>query len=245
MGDIGKVAPAEGRKVAVGQRGLRRRGTRDLLDVAGPFQCLDQGGPFGFGQVGVGKAREDGIARSHPRASQRQIFADPSRRASQQPCAADIRDQPDAAFGHRDAGGVAHDAVAGMTAKAHAAAHDEALHEGHNGLGVVLDGGVHLVFVAKEIPPDLVIARASRVIDGRDVAPCTEGPVTRRIHDDQIDRRIVAPVVQRRKDRKGHVMRQRIQRLLARQGDAPRAAFDANVQVFQSLTPVRPAAPEK
>ena len=54
---------------------------------------------------------------------------------------ADVGDEADGAFGHRDLGGRADDAVAAMAGDADAAAHDEALHQRDTGLGVARRSG--------------------------------------------------------------------------------------------------------
>src|SRR5690606_30647902 len=85
--------------------------------------------------------------------------------------------------------------------------------------------------VGKEASPDAVIAGAAAVIDRSDVAAGAEGAITLGVKDDQLDRGVVPPVVQRRMDRAGHVMGQCVQRLRAGQGDAAGVAVAADMQV--------------
>jgi len=172
------------------------------------------------------------IARAHAGGGHHQIFADAPRRAGQQPAAADIGDQADAGFGHGDLGGIADDPVAGMAADADAAAHDEALHEGQDGLGVIGDGRIHAVFVEEEARALGVIAGAASMIDGGNIAAGAKSLVAGSVDDDQIDQGVIAPVLQRRMDRPRHVMAERVQRLRAVEGDPTGAAVAADDQII-------------
>ena len=229
--DILDAAPAKGRQIAVCQRRRGRGAALQPRHVAGFRQRLFRGVPFGLGQVDVGKARVDRVARIHPRAGQAQIFPDPPRRAGQKPGPAHVRDQADPRFRHRNLRRIADHPVPGMPAHAHAAAHDEALHERHDRLFVIRDGRVHAVFVGEKALSDRMIARAPGVIDRRDVAAGAERAVPLGVDDDQRHGVVAAPIVQRAVDRHRHLVAQRVQRLRAGKGDPARAPVLADGKV--------------
>ena len=155
----------------------------------------------------------------------------------QQPASADIGDHADAGFGHGDLRRRADDAVAGIAADPDAAAHDEALHQRDDGLGIFGNAGVHAIFVAKEHPANQMIARARGVIQRRNVAAGAKGALTLGVDDDQRHLGVVAPRRQRPIDGQRHVVVERVQRLRPGEGDAPGAAVLAGEDVGHRRPP--------
>jgi hypothetical protein len=91
-----------------------------------------------------------------------------------------------------------------VAAEADAAAHREALEEGHDGLGVFVDPRVHPVFVAPEVARHGVVARDPGPVDLGDVAARAEGAVALGIDQDEGDGRVLRPCDQRRVDGAAH-----------------------------------------
>ena len=162
-----------------GERGGRRVGLDggDGGGVAGGDELGGERGPAVERDEVVGEAGADGVAGLHAVAGQAEVFAEVAGGLRQQPGAADVGDQPDAAFGHGDAGGFAGDAVAAVGRHADAAAHDEALHQRDVGFGVAGDAGVHPVFLGPEAAGVDEVALAAAGVELGDVAAGAEGAV--------------------------------------------------------------------
>ena len=197
-----------------------------VLDEVG-----DEVGPSGLGDEGVGEAGEEGVARSHAVAGEAEVFAEAAGGVGEELRAADVGDEADRAFGHRDLGSRADDAVAGVAGDADAAAHDEAAHQRHDRLRVAGDPRVHPVFVGPERAGRGEVAAASGAVDFGDVAAGAEGALALGIDQDEGHVRVGGPGVEGGRDRQRHRVGERVQRLRAGQGDAAGAALGADADV--------------
>ncbi len=140
--------------------------------------------------------------------------------AGQDRTAADIGDEADAAFGHRDHRPVGDDPVAAMGGDTDAAAHHDPVHQGdprHRQFG---DLAVEPVLLRPEAPSIGEIAALAGPVEIRDVAAGAERLFALGVDHDGIDGVAAGPVVDRRLDGQSHVMGQRVQGLRPRQGDA-------------------------
>ena len=108
-----------------------------------------------------------------------------------------VRHQADAALGHGDPGALADDAVAAVAGDADAAAHDEAVHQRHIGLGVAGDPGVHPVLVGPEPARPGEVAAAAAGIDVGDIPAGAERPLAFGVDQHERDGGVVRPGLQR------------------------------------------------
>ena len=105
---------------------------------------------------------------------QRQIFAHVSGATAQEVSAAHIRKQADIGFGHGHLCALGHHAQIAALCDAHAAAHDDSVHEGHGGLGIRVNQVVKSVFLGKEIFQSRVASQGC-LMKVADVTPCAKG----------------------------------------------------------------------
>mmetsp|Transcript_22353 Transcript_22353/g.88332 ORF Transcript_22353/g.88332 Transcript_22353/m.88332 type:complete len:473 (-) Transcript_22353:2942-4360(-) len=243
--DGGQVTLAE---VAVDafQRGLGRRHRREVgaLHDAGDHmlgtglgtvaQVLDQGRPVLAPHEDIAQAPFDRITGRDGLAGQREPFTHMARALGQEPAAAHVGEQADAGLGHRELGALAQHAQLGALADAHAAAHDDAVHQRHIGLGVGMDQVVEAVLLGEEVAQRRV-ARMRGLMEEADVAARTEG---RRLalaagaeHGHGLDLGTRGPVLEQRRQVTDHGQRQRIQRLRAVQRDEAQAAIDLGLDL--------------
>ncbi len=101
---------------------------------------------LGFGQhlgrdVMGGDACPDAFRPVQPRAGQRQELSEPTVQPRQMPAAAHIGKQADTGFGHGEPRIFGRHAVFARQCNAHAAAHGDAVHEGHDGLSISRTAG--------------------------------------------------------------------------------------------------------
>ena len=194
-------------------------------------QVLPEGGQLGRGHAAVGQPGWHGLVSLQHMARQRQPFAHVAGRAAQEPTAAHVGEQADARLGHGHLGALGHHAQAGALAQAHAAAHDDAVHEGDVGLAVGVDQVVERVFLGEEVAQRLV-AGQRRLVEEADVAAGTKGAegreaLARLAHAANrhgVDARVVLPAAQRVGQQSDHLQRQGVQRLGAVQRDQAQAA---------------------
>ena len=199
-------------------------------------------GPAVLGDEAVGEAGADGVARPHAVAGEAEVFAEPAGSGGEDRGGADVGDEADGAFGHRDPGRRTDDAVAAMAGDADAAAHDEALHQGDAGLGVARHPGVHPVLVGPEARPRGEVAAAAAGIDLGDVAAGAEGARALGVDEDEGDGIVALPRGQRRIDVADHGVGEGVERLRAGEGDAAGAPLGADVQVAHAVSASRARA---
>ncbi|CKR46908.1 Uncharacterised protein [Mycobacterium tuberculosis] len=116
----------------------------------------------------VGESQRDGVGAGKRRSSQGGVQTQRAGCTRQQIHPADVGDEPDAHFGHRDLGGIGNHPGVRVCADADAAAHYDAVHQRHVGLGEPADQGVEQILVAPE-PPRLDPVLAGTVVDGHHV----------------------------------------------------------------------------
>src|SRR5258708_10173581 len=137
----------------------------------------------------IGKTRINRVGAVHGLAGQPKIGADLARRAREQPGAADIGEESEADLRHRELGPLSDNAMAAMRRKPDAAAHYDAVHEGHIGFWEFGDARIENVFFA---PQDFAeIAFYLRAFIQRpNIAAGAEAAVARAFQQDHADRRI-------------------------------------------------------
>ena len=220
----GEVALEKGHPGGERAFGRRMGGPVHGLGVAGLAELGRERVPALRDEV-VGEARMDGVARPHARGRERQVLAEPPRRAREQQRAAHVGDEPNPALGHGDAAVGAHHAVRRVAAEPHAAAHDEAVQEAHHGLREAEELGVHAVLVAPKGARVLVVARDPVPVDVGEVAARAKGAIALRIDHDEAHGVVARPSVERALDGEAHLPGERVERLGAGERDAPREAL--------------------
>ena len=184
----------------------------------------------GLRDIMGGEAEIMAFGAVEPRAGQREELADPARQPRQIPAAADVGEQADRGFGHREAGMLGRDAVARGLRDADAAAHRDPVHERH---------GRHLVGEQQMVEPIFLVEEGARVRSvGRaaggehaHVAAGAEAAALGMVDQHRLDRGILAPLDQSGDHRAAHVLGQRVDRLGAVQPDAPGLAVDVGDDV--------------
>ena len=97
-------------------------------------QGLDQLGPLRGRHIDVPQAPFDGVSRRDGVAGQGQPFADVARALRQEIAATDVGEEANRRLGHGELGALGQHAQLGALADAHAAAHDNAVHQRDVGL---------------------------------------------------------------------------------------------------------------
>ena len=138
------------------------------LDAVGDDRCGERV-EFAVRHVVVGESHCDGVGSGKRRSGQRGVQAQRTGRPGQQIRPADVRDEPDADFGHRDLRGVGHHPGVRVRTDADTAAHHDAVHQRHEGFGEPADLAVEQILVAPE-PPRLDPVLSGAVIDRHHVA---------------------------------------------------------------------------
>ncbi len=195
----------------------------------------------------IGQPCGHGLGAIEHAAGQGQVFAGVAGTAAQEIAAADIWEQADARLGHRHPGALGHDTVTRALRDAHAAPHDDAIHQRHDRLGIVVDQVVQPVFLGEEIL-QCRIARARRLMEETDVAAGAER--TERSHRagigrvaaaaaqrHQLHRRVVAPGQQQAGQVADHVQRQGVERLRPCQRDQSCRAAAPGLYKFHHCHP--------
>ena len=143
----------------------------------------------------------------------------------QEPAAADIGKQADAAFRHGEQGALGRNAVRAMHRKPDPAAHGHPVDQRHIGLGIVMDAPVQHVFAAEEVGVGMVghPRRALRpgIVDRHQIAAGTEGPVAGPAHHHRMDRRVVGPGQESGLHGLDHLQGQRVERPRPVEGNEP------------------------
>ena len=148
------------------------------------------------------------------------------------PAATDIRKQADPCFGHGEARVLGRDAIFARHGDADAAAHGDAVHEGHDRLFIFEHLVVELVFVVKEFPAAFAAVVERRIAQEIDVPARAEAAPFGVVENDGLHGFVIRPVSQRRADCMAHVERQCMQRLGAVERKMAGVAVDMNVYVF-------------
>ena len=143
------------------------------------------------------KSERERVGAPHPVAGEREIGAGRAGQARQRIGRADVGEEADADLGHGELVAVAGDPMAAVKRDPDAAAHDDAVDEGHIGLRIALDADVQRVFVAPEAQRLLVTAGLAEIVEVADVAAGAEGALAGAGHDDAGHRRVVGPCVER------------------------------------------------
>ena len=138
----------------------------------------------------VAEAGVDGIGRAHDLAGQAEVDARLARRVRQQPGAADVGDQADAGLRHGELRALGDDAVARVAGQADAAAHDDAVLDGDERLGIAADQRVEPVLVAPERARQRRALRAA-VVQAAHVAAGAQAALAGAVEHHQLDGRIV------------------------------------------------------
>ena len=144
-------------------------------------------------------------------ARQRPIQAHAALETRQEIGAADIGEQADSGFRHREGRRLAHDAVRAVERNAYPAAHHEPVDERDEGLGKFLDRGVEPVLFGPE-RAGIRRAVAPAFEESAHIAAGREGAIAGPADDDGADPVVDRPRLQLRRDRAHHVERQRVQR---------------------------------
>ncbi|MPM87408.1 hypothetical protein SDC9_134504 [bioreactor metagenome] len=182
-----------------------------------PHACLLVGRHEAVGQVvGNGVGTAEGVAR------QRQPFTHAAGAARQEVAAAHVGEQADDGLGHGHLGALGDDARRAALADAHAAAHDDAVHEGDVGLAELVNQVVERVFLGEEVF-ELGVAGAACLVQKANVAARAErakGTFTAIAADRHGQHLVVVlPCQQRGKQIAHHTQRERVERLGAVQCD--------------------------
>ncbi|MNS59701.1 hypothetical protein D3C72_926640 [compost metagenome] len=196
--------------------GISRRGQHLRL------QRLDA---FARHKMGV-NAQGYRIRRLQPSAGQRQPDARLPRQARQEPAPAHIREQADARFRHGVGGALGGDPNIRRLADPHAAAHDDAVDDGRDRLGIIEHQMVQLILGLEE---GLGLRRIPRPAlgDHADVAPGAETALARMVDQHRLHGVVASPGQQRLDHRLAHGPVQRMDRLGPVQGDAADMVLDA------------------
>ncbi|MNS90983.1 hypothetical protein D3C72_1250560 [compost metagenome] len=166
------------------------------------------------------------IRRLQPRPRQRQPNPRLPRQPRQEPAAPHVGEQADARLGHGVGGALRGDANIRRLADPHAAAHDDAVDDGRDRLGIIEHQMVQLILGLEE---GLGLRRIPRPAlgDHADVAPGAEAALARMVDQHRAHGLIAAPGQQRLDHRLAHGPVQRMDRLGPVQGDAADVVFDA------------------
>ena len=174
-----------------------------------------------------------------PVAGQRDELADPPRQARQIPTAADVGEQADPRFRHRELRILGGDAIAARQRDADAAAHRHAVHERDGRLGISEQPVIELVLGMEERPGRRPVARAA-VGEHADIAARTEAARALRIavrrgrvvNHHRRDVGIGTPILQRREHRLAHRHVERMQRTRPVQPQPPECAIDLDQNIL-------------
>ncbi len=199
--------------------GLRCRGVpRQHLVGGGGGECGGQFREPPGGYEVVGEPAEQRVGSSHGGPGEGEMGAEPTRRAPEEPGPADVGDEADAGLGHGDAGALGDDPNAAVGRDTDAAAHDDAVHEGHVRLGVAGDAGVEPVLVAPETGgggvPGLGV-----VVDGADVAARAQPALSGTADQDLVDGGVLLPGAEGLVDPQHHGVGEGVEGLGAIEGD--------------------------
>ncbi|MNS28358.1 hypothetical protein D3C72_603300 [compost metagenome] len=166
------------------------------------------------------------IRRLQPRARQRQPDAGLPRQTRQEPAPAHVGEQADARLRHGVGGALGGDADVRRFADAHAAAHDDAVDDGRDRLGVFEHQMVQLILGLEE---GLGLRRIPRPAlgDHADVAPGAKTALARMVDQHRPHGVVATPGQQHLNHRLAHAPVQRMDRLGPVQGDAADAVLDA------------------
>ena len=151
--------------------------------------------------VDVGETDSAAIRAVQTAAGQRQIPAEPPRQPRQEPAAANVWEETDASLRHGEHGILGRDTHAAQHRHTDAAAHDDAVHEGDVGLGIVVDAPVDDVLVPEERGG---VGLAALAIQPLDIA------AHRRADQDAADFAVRGPVDQLPVHGVEHLQRQRV-----------------------------------
>ena len=166
-----------------------------------------------------------------PVPGQREILPDAPRQPREIPAAADIGEQPDPGFGHRELGVLGRDAETTRLRDADPAAHRDPVHERHDRLGVGEQPVVHAIFGVEEGACFGAVLRPA-LGEHADIAPGAKAAAFGVIDRDHADRRVVAPCLQRLKHAVAHRAVERVDRFRAIEPDAADAAVGFDDQVL-------------
>src|SRR5688572_8225790 len=117
-----------------------------------------------------GDAERGRVSRFDPLAGERAIGASLTRQPRQEPGRADVREEPDPDFRHREAETLAGDAMRAVDRDPNAAAHHDAIDDGDVGLAIALDDGIEPVFIAPEAKRFVEAAGATEIIERAQIA---------------------------------------------------------------------------
>ena len=156
-------------------------------------------------------AQQHGVAPGHTRPGQRHPHAGRPAQPGQGEGCAHVREQPDRRFRHREHSPLRRDPDGAVDAKADAAAHADAVNEGHERLGVAGDGKIERVFGAEKMFDHIVLPIQHCLPNRAHVTTRTEGLAARAVQYDRMDGWVVPVGGQRRRQRPDHLGRQRIE----------------------------------
>ena len=196
-------------------------------------RAADQGVPDGLehaaGQRDIGQLGGHGLWPAQHLPRQAQVFAQAPRAAAQEIATAHIWEQANVGFGHGHLGALGHNPHAGALADAHAATHDDAVHESDIGFAVGVDQVVEAVLFSEKITQRSITCSGC-LMKKSDVAARTEGTkrpfFARTAHRHGQHLGIGLPIEQSPGQCPHHVERQSIQCLGAVEGNAANAAFN-------------------
>ena len=213
-----------------------RRGDRQLAQYAADAIGVLRDarlrlGEFFGGQIVGGEAQCEAFGPVEPRAGEREIRADAPFQPRQIPAAADVGEQADPGFGHREARMFGRDAIFRRLRNADAAAHGDAVHEGDDGLRIGEEQMVEAIFGVEELPRLRPVLRAA-FREHANVAAGAKAAAFAMVDDHCLDGIVIAPFEQRVDHRPAHRQVERVDRLRTIERQAAGAAVDRNQNIF-------------
>ena len=219
----GLAVSGGGRRTGIGgETGGHRLGVV-RMDRQRGLERLD---PIGGDKMGV-DAQRHRIRRLKPRPGQGQPDTGLARQPRQEPAAADIGEQANAGLGHGIGGAFSGDADVRRLRNAHAAAHDDAIDDRRDRLGIVEHQMVQPVFDLEE-GSGLRRIPGPALGDHPDVSPGAEAAFSGVVDQHRMHAVVATPRQQGLRHRLAHGAVQRVQRLGPIQGDAAHAGINAD-----------------
>jgi len=172
-----------------------------------------------------GEAHMHRIRARDARAGECEVHAQSAGHTGEKIGGADIREQRDRGFRHREGGVLGGDAVAAMHGNADAAAEAQTVDQRDIGFGQIRDRLVQRVFSGEEGADGLCLAGHALGADGADIAAGAERALTRGLDHHGVDFRVRREIIQCDMRELDHGKIQRVQRLRAVELNAPDPAI--------------------